>query len=88
MIKIISLQREDKNNDTKLIVFHKGNKDAQGVDTLGHYLYMDHDGKMFDFVSHGADCGFAVFSHLTGKSMNQLRQEKHMRLHKQMSINV
>ena len=42
---------------------------------IGHWVLKGADGKEFSPPSEGVDCGFALVGHLTGKSVDTLRQE-------------
>jgi len=66
---------EEKSSDTKIIVFRKGEKDSENTDQIGHYQLKDSDGSLIDIQSNGNDCGYAVIAHLTGKPIQQLREE-------------
>jgi len=68
----------DKSDGIKIVVFKKGLTVA-GTDMVGHYQIMDYNGDARDARPVGEvginDCGFAVFSELTGSSIAKLRGE-------------
>ena len=69
---------EEKSNSTPVILFIKGEK-VDGVDTIGHYKIRNEDGTWKDVPSGNNginnDCGYAVMAELTGKSVQQLRED-------------
>lgn len=69
------LSEKDIAKGTKVVVFTKGKKDVEGKDDVGHYQLLRSDGKLIDIESNENDCGYAVFVLLTGKSVDQLRNE-------------
>ncbi|EAS05901.2 helicase carboxy-terminal domain protein (macronuclear) [Tetrahymena thermophila SB210] len=70
------LSEEDIAKGTKVVVFSKGSKNNEGNDSVGHYQLLGSDGKLVDIITNGEnDCGYAVFSQLTGKSVDALRNE-------------
>jgi hypothetical protein len=69
------LTEEEKAKGTKIVVFTKGDKDIEGKEGIGHYQLLSSDGKLIDIPTNGNDCGYAVFAELTGKSVEQLRNE-------------
>jgi hypothetical protein len=69
------LTEEDKAKNTIVVVFTKGDKDDEGKDDIGHYQLLGSDGKLIAIESNSNDCGYAVFAQLTGKSVEQLRNE-------------
>lgn len=55
-----------------IIVFQPN---AENVNGIGHYSLLDSNGKIIDIKSDKNDCLYSLFSHKTGKSVSQLRQE-------------
>ncbi len=64
---------EDKLSNRPIVVFIKGEKDQDNISGIGHWMLMNSNGELIDLVSQDNDCGYAIFSHLTGKSIAELR---------------
>ena len=69
------LTAEDKEKGVTVVVFIKRDKDEIGNDGVGHYCLMQGDGTVMSVKSDQKDCGYAVIAHLTGKSIEQIRDE-------------
>ena len=56
------------------MVFTKGAKDNEGNAKIGHFQLMETDGRLVDVESEGNNCGFVIFSKITGKPIGKLRE--------------
>ena len=65
----------DKTSNAEIIVYTRGDIDSSGTVGTGHWSLMDKEGQMIEIPSQDDDCGYAIFSHLTNKSIKQLRDE-------------
>ena len=73
------LTEEDKEKSTKVAIFIKGDKDIEGKDNIGHWMLKD-ENSFIPIDSKNNDCGYAIFEKLTGKSVEQLRNETSQRI--------
>lgn len=69
------LTEEDTEKKTKVVLFTKGAKDHKGQDGIGHYQLLSADEMQVESQGGYNNCGYDVFSSLTGKTAIQLRQE-------------
>lgn len=61
--------------DKQIVVYTPGVKDDNGKLQEGHWLLMGADGNIKQVDSSNSNCGYAVMAHLTGKTVQQLRQQ-------------
>lgn len=69
------LTDEDRANNVRVAVFVEGKPGADGKFGIGHWQRLDKEGQLVDVPSDKNNCGYAVMSELTGKSIDALRQE-------------
>jgi hypothetical protein len=70
------LSEEDKKQGKQLVRFLRGQEDpVTKQEQIGHYQLIDHNGNVFELANDSNDCGYAIFSKLTGKSVAELRHE-------------
>ena len=81
------LTADDRANNVQVVVFVPGDYDPNTkVVGIGHYYLKDADSKLLIIFSDQSDCGYAIFSHLTKKSVDQLRNETRI-LHESTNYN-
>lgn len=79
MLKIVDekyqMTEVDKQQGVKIIGFISASSLSESSNGLGHWMLMDASGNWMNLGNDGNNCGYIIFSKLTGKSIEQLRQE-------------
>lgn len=75
------LTETEKANGVRIVVFIKGGKDAEGNDTVGHYMYMDKNGNLKNVPTddNANNCGFNVMRALIKEEKNIDVSIQHLR---------